>query len=400
MAQRTPPRVLVLSSQFPYPVIGGERTRIYYTAKLLSSRFRVNLLTLSPTGAAANLPEVRSVFEHIFSFPITRSTLLLNALGKMVAGRSAVLRYEFEGVHRWLRANAASYDMMYCNYITMAPYGRSFSGPKVIDFVDAISLHYKEAERWVHGFRKGLYALDYPRLLHYERQALADFDLGLVSSPVDHGHLLQHAGPQGAHHPLVILPTGVKEETLQKPDGGEEQPWIVFLGKMSYFPNEDAVLFFAKDVLPLVREHHPHAEFIIVGADPSPKVRRLARLAGVRVTGFVQDPACYLDRAMLVVAPMRVASGIQTKVLEAMGRGKAVVTTSLAVRGIQHGQDGVHFATADTAEAMANRVAWLLEDDACRRAMGQAGRALVLEHYTWQAIGTRLLAEVEGLLHR
>jgi sugar transferase (PEP-CTERM/EpsH1 system associated) len=391
-------KILVLSSQVPYPVIGGERTRIYYTAKLLSNHYRVDLLTLSQVRVAMSDPKFKSIFQKVFAFPIPRIALYLNSVRKIASGKTAILRYEFEHIQRWMQANASAYDLIYCNYITMAPYAYHFQGPKVIDFVDAISLHYKEAQNWIYGIRKWLYTLDYHRLLSYEKYVLGHFDLAFISSPVDRAYLLRQISEDNKYCPIVVFPTGVKEEVLREPQVDNEEPWIVFLGKMDYYPNEDAVIFFAKEIFPLVRQYWKNVEFIIVGANPGPRVRRLSRLPGVKVTGFVSDPSFYLDRAMLVVAPMRIASGIQSKILEAMARGKTVVTTPLAVRGIEYGQEGIHFITAATPEAMAETIVTLLQDKAQRRAIGKAARALIMEHYTWHAIGERFLPYIERIL--
>ena len=175
----------------------------------------------------------------------------------------------------------------------------------------------------------------------------------------------------------------------------EEKNWIVFLGKMNYYPNEDSVVYFARQVFPLLRSKLKNVKFIIVGAYPTRRVQALSKIPGVEVTGFVDDPYEYLGRAKVVVAPIRLGAGIQNKILEAMALRKPVVTTSKGARGIAGGADGKHFVVADDPEKMAEKILELLNDPERRREIGQNARALIEERYTWDVIGAELLAEIE-----
>jgi len=159
----------------------------------------------------------------------------------------------------------------------------------------------------------------------------------------------------------------------------------VFTGQMDYAPNVAAVRRFARDVMPAIRERHADAGFVIVGRAPTAQVRALDGLAGTRVTGEVADVRPWLAGAQVVTAPLQIARGVQNKVLEAMAMARAVVLTSAAATGIA-GIDGVHFAIADDADALAARVLALIEDRPAAGAMGAAARSFVLAHAGWDTV--------------
>ncbi|MBN8902036.1 MAG: glycosyltransferase, partial [Rhodospirillales bacterium] len=153
-------------------------------------------------------------------------------------------------------------------------------------------------------------------------------------------------------------------------------------GTMDYAPNVDAVTWFATDVLPLIRARLPDAQFHVVGAHPAPAVQALARRPSVHVTGRVADVRPYLAHAAVAVAPLRIARGIQNKVLEAMAMARPVVVTSGALEGID-AIPGRDLLLADAAEAFAAACCRLVERPDLAAALGAAARARVVAHYDW-----------------
>jgi glycosyltransferase involved in cell wall biosynthesis len=168
----------------------------------------------------------------------------------------------------------------------------------------------------------------------------------------------------------------------------ETGPLIVFTGQMDYAPNIDAVRWFADSVIPLL----PEARFAIVGRKPVEAVRRLAG-PRIVVTGAVPDVRAWLAAADIVAAPLRIARGIQNKVLEAMAMARPVVASPAAFEGIE-AEPGLHLVVADGAEAQAGAIAGLLADPVRARAMGQAARARMVEAYRWEV----RLAPLAGMI--
>jgi glycosyltransferase involved in cell wall biosynthesis len=157
----------------------------------------------------------------------------------------------------------------------------------------------------------------------------------------------------------------------------------VFTGVMNYFPNVDGCEWLVREVLPRVIADHPQAKLTIVGSNPSRAVTRLARNPRVMVTGAVLDTRSYVRRAAIVVAPIRIARGIQNKVLEALAMGVPVVATSAAVQGVGGIADR-DYVVADDAVTMAAGISNLISRDAERTALGARGRAFVESHYRWE----------------
>lgn len=177
--------------------------------------------------------------------------------------------------------------------MTMAPYAAELGGYRILDYHDAISMHYQAAQDSAKGFWKLFYMLEKERLLHYELEMLRRFDKAFIVSSIDKEYLLTNlrlSNPAATYCPIVVIPMGVKEEVLKRrPNTQPEENQIVFLGKMNYYPNEDAAIYFSEEILPLVKEKIRDLEFIVVGACPTKRVLELEKIKGIKVTGFVED---------------------------------------------------------------------------------------------------------------
>jgi glycosyltransferase involved in cell wall biosynthesis len=193
---------------------------------------------------------------------------------------------------------------------------------------------------------------------------------------------------------VYALPNGVDTEYFHPAADATSDPSVIFTGDMSYFPNEEAVILFARQVLPLIQQSIAEARFLIVGRNPGPRVRELAKLKGVEVTGFVPDVRSWLAKAKVAVAPFTIAAGIQNKILEAMSCGLPVVATPRAAQGLSRRVANT-VDTGHTATELASRVIVLLRDPNHARSKGMDGRRLVREDYSWDSTLKRLLELVE-----
>jgi glycosyltransferase involved in cell wall biosynthesis len=186
-----------------------------------------------------------------------------------------------------------------------------------------------------------------------------------------------------------VLRNGVDLEFYEPSRNAPEPGHIAFTGVMNYYPNVDGCVWFAEDILPLVRERVPDARFTIIGSKPAPEIERLASIPGVTVTGFVDDTRDWLRRAAVSVAPLRIARGIQNKVLEALAMGLPTVGTTSATQGVD-GRPGEHYLVRDDARSFADAVIELLQDAERARALGAAGRRFVEETYDWERVFAHL----------
>jgi glycosyltransferase involved in cell wall biosynthesis len=184
--------------------------------------------------------------------------------------------------------------------------------------------------------------------------------------------------------PASVLRNGVDLEYFSPVAQLSDARNLVFTGVMNYFPNVDGCRFFAESVLPLVHQRFPDARFVVVGSEPTAAVRRLADRRGVVVTGRVPDTRAFLREAAVCVAPLRMARGIQNKVLEGMAMALPVVGTTSSTQGVG-GESGTHYLVADSAEDQAAAVCMLLDNRGRSVQLGQAARQFVEEHYHWEA---------------
>jgi sugar transferase (PEP-CTERM/EpsH1 system associated) len=237
-----------------------------------------------------------------------------------------------------------------------------------------------------------IYKREAARLLAYEREIAARSEASIFVTKEETA-LFRDAAPESAGK-VTTIGNGVDSTyfspslEIGSPYASGERP-IVFTGAMDYWPNVDAVSWFARDMLPQIRARDASARFYIVGMNPDGAVRALASDPAVVVTGRVDDVRPFLQHARVIVAPLRVARGIQNKVLEAMAMGKSVVATPAVAAGMA-ARVGVELETASDASEFTERVLALMLDPERASRMGALARSRVLEDYIWPASYARL----------
>jgi sugar transferase (PEP-CTERM/EpsH1 system associated) len=277
----------------------------------------------------------------------------------------------------------------------MAQYADKYrTARRVVDFCDVDSdkwRQYADKKPWPMSW---LYRHEANQLLSYERQVAREYDASLfVSAP--EAELFRQLAPESAAR-IGFFNNGV-DTAYFSPAHGHASPYaegeraVVFTGAMDYWPNIDAVQWFASDIFPALRERFADLRFYIVGARPAPAVQALAQLPGVVVTGTVPDVRPYIAHARVAVAPLRIARGIQNKVLEAMAMATPVVVSPQALEGID-AEPGTELVLADGAAGFVAAVTQLLSAQECH--IGKAARAKVERQYSWPSnlacIGERL----------
>ncbi len=389
-------KILILYSRIPYPLIGGDRIRIYNTGKVLSSQYKVDLACISEGEVRKEyVEELKEIFHKVILFSYPRSKFRWNAFKGIFSNEPLQAHYYyFPEVQNWIDKNFGSYDLIFAHHIRTAKYIAHIDRPKVVDLHDAISMNYLKAVRKVNGLWRLIYGIENRRVLPYEIKTINCFNRSFIVSDVDRNYFIEHGADQ---EKIITIPVAVKDEVINRSRQVKEKNQIVFLAKMDTLANRDAAIYFAKKVLPLLKKENKKLKFIIVGARPPEEVLKLGKIEGIKVTGFVKDPYEYLEASKVVVAPMRFGAGIQNKVLEAMALRKPIVTTSLGAQGIK-GKDGEHFLVADRAEEMTEKILSLLEDREKRKSMGKKARALIEKEYTWDTIGEKFLTEIEQII--
>ena len=384
--------ILYLVHRLPYPPNKGDKVRSYHLLRHLQQRHRVFLGTfIDDPDDAQHLPTLQALCPDLHVERIHSRSAKVKSLRGLLAGEALTLAYyRNAGMRRWVEQIKAEYSLQACVVFSsaMAQYAQPLlpQVPMLVDFVDVDSAkwtQYAPAHRWPLSL---LYRLEGRRLLAYERAMATLARRSYFVTPNETALFLSQAPEcQGR---VQSMGNGVDADffvpnplRLNPFEAGEQA--VVFTGAMDYWPNIDGVSWFAADVLPLLRTRWPLARFYIVGRSPSSQVQALAG-AHVVVTGTVPDVRPYLQYASAVVAPLRVARGIQNKILEAMAMQQPVVTGSSCADAIG-ATVGQGLLRADTPEEFVEALKPLLESPYNAAALGQQARRYVEQECSWQA---------------
>jgi sugar transferase (PEP-CTERM/EpsH1 system associated) len=338
---------------------------------------------------------LRDCCAEVHAAPVTRSGRIARTLFGTRPGQPLSLAWFHEpGLARWVRAGLAArrYEAVLAYSSAMAAYvPPGPGGPlRILDMVDVDSEKWRAYAASESGPKRLVWAREARTLLAFERRAAAHFDRTLLVSAQE-AQTFARLAPEVASQ-IDWVENGVDiarfDPECDWPDPfAGPSPAIVFTGTMGYRPNVEAVGFFATEVMPRLASLSPAPHFHIVGADPSPAVRALAALPRVHVTGSVPDMRPYLAHAAVAVAPLRIARGIQNKVLEAMAMARPVIASPEAHEGVR-AVAGRDLLVADGAEATASAVMQVLAGEA--PGLGAAGRAAVMANHDWKATLARL----------
>lgn len=276
------------------------------------------------------------------------------------------------------RVDTVAPDLIHVQSIHMAEYFRALRLPKVLDMVDVMSVNMTRRARLLPFPRRCVYEREARLLRRYEAEVMRAYQATLAVSQADAA-----AHPQAG---IRVNPNGTRitAEQLAPYLGRARELALVFHGNMSYAPNADAARLLCRELMRPLRERYPTLRLYVVGFDPPPAVRALHDGSSVVVTGAVDDIAEYLTRCTIGVYPLRLGSGMQNKILDALACGLPCVVSPLALQGIAHARPGVHALVADEPGAWSRLIAQLLEDEPLRLRLGQQGQEMVRAHYTWE----------------
>ncbi|MCB9833756.1 MAG: TIGR03087 family PEP-CTERM/XrtA system glycosyltransferase [Planctomycetes bacterium] len=377
--------ILYLVHRIPYPPDKGDKIRSHRWLRHLAARHRVHLVTLyDDPGDVVHLKQLEGLCASVHALPLRRNRARIKALLGLLGSAPLSLAW-FDSAE--LKAAVADLvaregiDLALCYSSSMAPYLDGLDLPlKVMDMVDVDSEKFRSYAALGRGPKARIYGLEARRLARYEEKLVEDFDSVILCTEQEAVLLADRVERRDK---IVAIGNGVDLPEIERTEGDRAGQRLIFVGAMDYQANVDAVVYAAHEIMPLVLDEHPDARFQIVGRDPTPEVRALAALPGVEVTGAVPDIGRHLADATLSLVPLRVAQGIQNKVLEAMAWALPVITAPRIVTSLGLDDLGPVIA-AESAKDYARAVVDLLEDpDECRR-RGRAGRAFVAEAFAWQ----------------
>ncbi len=385
-------RILFITPRTPYPPLRGDQTRAYHLIRHLSQRHDVTVLI--PTQPKP-IPEehqtqkrLNARFIHIPSNRLGYAKSLLNSITEGWPLQTALFSPPdlIAGVQDLLEKE--TFDLVHLHTARMAPLLQILKGlPRVIDFIDALSLNLQQRAQIAPWPLKGLLLMEAVRMKRLEEKLIGDTDGQVVTSRRDKEAL-------GGYPTIHVIPNGVDIPSLTPRNSGKlsEGKIIIFSGRMGYPPNAEAAILFSRNIWPKILQREPSAQLWIVGADPPRRVLNLSKLPNVKVTGYVPHIGDYLAQATVAVAPIRRGTGIQNKILEAMAAGTPVVTTPIGAGGIE-ATPGEHLLVAKNDEEFVEQVVALLRDPSLRADLAKRALELIQEKYTWEKV-TSLLEKV------
>ncbi len=378
-------RILYLTHRVPFPPDKGDRIRTYHLLRQLAARGRVWLGCLADEPVP---PESRAALdalcERVATVPVGRRARWAKAAWSLTIGGSlSEGLFASKELRRTLRAWAAEvkFDAVVASSSALWPYLREpplRDIPAVVDLIDVDSQKWLDFAGASRAPKKWLYRLEAARVRKLEKAIAGKVRAAVVVSRAE-AEVYNSFTFVGA---ATVATNGVDLEYFA-PVACETQPALAFVGALDYLPNEDAAVWFAREMWPAIRARFPAAEFRIIGRNPTPAVRALATVPGVNLVGQVPDVRPFVASASVVVVPLRLARGVQNKVLEAMAMAKALVVAPPALAALNT-TPGVHLLAASTPQEWIDSVCGLLADPLRRQQLGVAARQYVEQNHHWE----------------
>jgi len=390
-------RILFITDYLPYPLISGDRIRVYNLIRRIARRHQVSLVGfLQAPDEADGVSHMQEFCCRVEAVDLRRRHRLAR-VPRLLQYVLAGIPFDFEFLHSEVLANkirqlvsTVDFDIVHIEQSRMALYLKTLPPcapfKRILGLQNVASVQYdrisyialtptKRKRAWLHG----------RMLRRWEPRYAERFDRCITVSEVDRG-LLMSANPRLQ---VDVVPNGVDTQIYQPLLLEGVQPALLLIGNMSYAPCADGAIWFCNQILPHIRRELSEVEVWIVGISPPPGVIRLGG-DGVHVTGRVEDVVPYYRRSTVSVVPLRAGGGTRLKILEAMALGRPVVSTSIGCEGLDVA-DGRHLLIADDPRQFAEKTVRLLTDRALYQRVAAEARQLAVTRYDWDVIARQLL---------
>ena len=399
-------KILWVKSGDLVPLDTGGKIRSFNLLKELAKQHEVDFFTFYPERENDGHPALNKYFRRVHCIPLSMPEKY--GIGEYIGYARNLLSLQPYSMTKYCRPQVARqlrellghehYDVIVCDFfLTGAVIPWEISTPKVL------FTHNVEAQIWQRHFEvtknpiwKAVSWREYKTIARLERRYLEQADAVLTVSDTDRETFAKIV-PRSK---ITTVQTGVDVEYFRPAPDKEKPDVMVFTGSMDWMPNEDGILYFVAEVLPLIRREISGAQLVIVGRSPSARVRELAAQdSHIQVTGTVDDIRPYMDQAAVYVVPLRIGGGTRIKIFEGMAEGKPVVSTTLGAEGLPVTHEE-NIIIADKPGDFAGRVVALLRDSRKRELLGAAARRLVEENYSWTSVARQFAEVLARVAHR
>ncbi|HEY3323208.1 MAG TPA: glycosyltransferase [Planctomycetota bacterium] len=386
-------KILIVRVRLLFPLNTGGKIRSARMIEELSQNHDVTLITCRyPEDTDEDVQRTAELCKNLVAVPyretVKGSAAFYAELGKNLFSSLpyVVAKYASRELARTVAAlyRTQRPDLVMCDFLQSCECLKYLDGVPFVLFQHNVeaALFEQMARQTASPIKRAYLALQAQRLRRYEQRICKKASCVIAVSDNDREVFTQQYGAPYCE----VVPTGVDTEFFVPSKNMRAANNIVFTGSLDWLPNQDAMRYFVKEVLPLIQQEVPNVAFSIVGRNPPPEIVALGKQPGIHVTGTVNDIRPYVFGAKVYVAPLRIGSGTRLKLLEAMAMGKAIVSTTLGAEGlpVHHDQNIV---LADSAADFAREVTSLLRDGQRRRTLEAQARELVERRYSWQQVG-------------
>ncbi len=391
-------KIFVLLSRIPWPLEKGDKLRAFNQIKYLAKQNEIILCALNTDPKAdkqqafkALQPYCRSINFIDLSF----ASMVLNLFKAWLNNKPFQTGY-FYNRSAQLKINALldeyKPNIIYGQLIRVAEYVRHQNTPKVIDYQDVFSMGMRRRVEVSSFFLKPFLHMEYLRLSRYESDIFADFDIKTIISIPDRDLI-----PHKKRKQILVIPNGV-DHTFFKPMQADTKYDVVFTGNMAYPPNINAAEFLVKEIMPLVWQKQSNTRVLLAGATPDKRVKALAT-EKVAVSGWLDDIRSAYAESRIFIAPMRIGTGLQNKLLEAMAMRLPCITTPIANKALE-GKHGTELLVGNSAEELAENILFYIRNAEQARQIAEQGFQFVNEKYDWDQATRQLEEEMRRLVDK
>lgn len=379
-------QILFLTTRLPYPVIGGDKLRVYHFLKELKALgHEITLISLYDKEEDLKKAKLNNDFcSKLVPIKFNKKIAYIKASKAILTKNPFTVEYFYDSKMQKAvdeELQNGNYDLIFCHLIRTAPYVEKYKNiKKIIDFTDAISFSYSRRLHLNRSFYdKFKIGIEFRKILNFEIKCIKSFDKVFVIANLDRQFLLKY----NASDNIEILPNGVDSDYFKNKTEHFNSNSIIFVGNMRTIANSDAAVYFGQKIFPKIKQVNPNAEFNIIGAYPRHELFAVAnKIQGINIIGRVEDVRDSMKNACVSVCSVRIAAGVQNKILESMSMGIPVVTTPEGAEGIDASEEDILIARSD--EEMANSVLDLMNNPQKRELYSKNSRKFVVEKYSWQ----------------
>jgi polysaccharide biosynthesis protein PslH len=373
-------KIFVLLSRVPFPIEKGDKLRAFHQIRCLAKNNEIILCALNESHVHPDALRVLGSFcKEVHIIPITKAGMIWNVARVFFSGKPLQVGYFYRcSVRKRIASIIAQTkpDHIYCQLTRVSEYVKDIQIPKTLDYQDIFSMGAKRRAETSSPFVKFFFMMEYRRLLKYEHDIFVKFDHKTIISLPDRELL-----PHPSRNAVAIIPNGV-DHNFFTPVEAQKTHDIVFTGNMGYPPNIDAARFIAEDIFPLVLKQFPEAKLLIAGANPHSKVKAL-EARNITVTGWLPDIRDSYASSRIFIAPMRIGTGLQNKLLEAMAMELPCITSSLANQALG-AKENDEILIGSAAEEYAEHIIRLMQNDAYAKILAKKGHAFVKRVFSWE----------------